>query len=111
MNGFEQIAIVAVLVVAFISLLYAWLLRGTVLKKDKGSKKMQEVWDAIGRLEARRQDMLVRAAGRGIGLLPPEAGHGQGWADGYRMGFARGYSLGKTSRGQLQSGFMALDGS
>jgi len=47
MNGFEQIAIVAVLVVAFISLLYAWLLRGTVLKKDKGSKKMQEVWDAI----------------------------------------------------------------
>ena len=73
--------------------------------------RQQEVWDAIGRLEARRQDMLVRAAGRGIGLLPPEAGHGQGWADGYRMGFARGYSLGKTSRGQLQSGFMALGGS
>jgi K(+)-stimulated pyrophosphate-energized sodium pump len=47
LNNFEQIAIVAVLVVAFISLLYAWLLRGTVMKKDKGSKKMQEVWDAI----------------------------------------------------------------
>jgi K(+)-stimulated pyrophosphate-energized sodium pump len=47
LNNFEQIAIVAVLVVAFISLLYAWLLRGTVLHKDKGSKKMQEVWDAI----------------------------------------------------------------
>ena len=73
--------------------------------------RQQEVWDAIGRLEARRQDMLVRAAGRGIGLLPSEAGHGRGWADGYRMGFARGYSLGKASRGQLQSGFMALDGS
>jgi len=47
LSNFEQIAIVAVLVVAFISLMYAWLLRGTVLKKDKGSKKMQEVWDAI----------------------------------------------------------------
>jgi K(+)-stimulated pyrophosphate-energized sodium pump len=47
MSGFEQIAIVSVLVVALISLLYAWLLRGTVMKKDKGSKKMQEVWDAI----------------------------------------------------------------
>jgi K(+)-stimulated pyrophosphate-energized sodium pump len=47
LNGFEQFAIVGVLVVAFISLLYAWLLRGTVLKKDKGTPKMQEVWDAI----------------------------------------------------------------
>ena len=47
LNGFEQIAIVGVLVVAFISLLYAWLLRGSVLKKDMGTKKMQEVWDAI----------------------------------------------------------------
>lgn len=47
LSDFEQIAIVAVLVVAFISLMYAWLLRGSVLKKDKGSQKMQEVWDAI----------------------------------------------------------------
>jgi K(+)-stimulated pyrophosphate-energized sodium pump len=47
LNGFEQLAIVGVLVIAFISLLYAWLLRGTVLKKDKGTPKMQEVWDAI----------------------------------------------------------------
>ncbi len=45
--SFEQIAILLVLVVAFISLIYAWLLRGSVLKKDKGTKKMQEVWDAI----------------------------------------------------------------
>ena len=45
--GFEQIAIVGVLVTAFISLLYAWLLRGNVLKKDKGTAKMQEVWNAI----------------------------------------------------------------
>jgi len=47
LNDFEQIAIILVLVTAFISLLYAWLLRGVVLKKDKGTKKMQEVWDAI----------------------------------------------------------------
>ncbi len=44
---FEQIAILAVLATAFVSLLYAWLLRGSVLKKDKGTAKMQEVWDAI----------------------------------------------------------------
>ncbi len=47
LNSFEQIAIIAVLVVALISLLYAWLLRGIVLKKDKGTPKMQEVWEAI----------------------------------------------------------------
>lgn len=47
LSSFEQIAILAVLITAFISLLYAWLLRGTVLKKDKGTTKMQEVWDAI----------------------------------------------------------------
>ncbi len=47
LNNFEQIAIVGVLITAFISLLYAWLLRGNVLKKDKGTQKMQEVWDAI----------------------------------------------------------------
>ncbi len=47
LTNFEQIAIAAVLVTAFISLVYAWLLRRLVLKKDKGSEKMQEVWDAI----------------------------------------------------------------
>jgi len=46
-TAFEQIAVLGVLVVALISLLYAWLLRGSVLKKDKGTAKMQEVWDAI----------------------------------------------------------------
>ena len=49
LNDFEQIAIVGVLIVAFISLLYAWLLRGKVLKKDKGTDKMQEVWNAFSR--------------------------------------------------------------
>ena len=47
LNNFEQIAILLVVVTAFVSLLYAWLLRGTVLKKDKGTPKMQEVWNAI----------------------------------------------------------------
>jgi K(+)-stimulated pyrophosphate-energized sodium pump len=47
LNSFEQIAVVGVVVVAFISLIYAWLLRGNVLKKDKGTPKMQEVWNAI----------------------------------------------------------------
>jgi len=47
LSGFEQIAILGVLLTAFISLLYAWLLRKTVLKKDKGTAKMQEVWNAI----------------------------------------------------------------
>ncbi len=47
LNAFEQWAIVAVLITAFISLIYAWLLRGVVMKKDKGTEKMQEVWNAI----------------------------------------------------------------
>ncbi len=46
-TAFEQFAILGVLIVALISLLYAWLLRGSVLKKDKGTEKMQEVWGAI----------------------------------------------------------------
>jgi K(+)-stimulated pyrophosphate-energized sodium pump len=47
LNNFEQFAIIGVVLTAFISLLYAWLLRGRVMKKDKGSAKMQEIWMAI----------------------------------------------------------------
>jgi len=47
LNNFEQVAVVLVLVAAFISLAYASWLRSTVLKKDKGTAKMQEVWNAI----------------------------------------------------------------
>jgi len=47
LNNFEQIAIIGVVITAFISLIYAWLLRGNVLNKDKGTAKMQEVWNAI----------------------------------------------------------------
>jgi K(+)-stimulated pyrophosphate-energized sodium pump len=47
LDAFEQIAIVLVVVTAFLSLAYAWWLRGKVLKNDKGTAKMQEVWNAI----------------------------------------------------------------
>lgn len=47
LNDVEQIFVIGVLITAFISLLYAWLLRGNVLNKDKGTAKMQEVWNAI----------------------------------------------------------------
>jgi K(+)-stimulated pyrophosphate-energized sodium pump len=47
LNPFEQWAVLGVVITAFISLLYAWALRGKVLKKDKGSPKMQEIWNAI----------------------------------------------------------------
>lgn len=47
LNDFEQIAIIGVVVTAIISLIYAWLLRGTVMKKDKGTPEMQKVWNAI----------------------------------------------------------------
>ncbi len=47
LNDFEQVALLFVLLTAFISLGYAWMLRGKVLSKDLGTKKMQEVWNAI----------------------------------------------------------------
>jgi K(+)-stimulated pyrophosphate-energized sodium pump len=47
LNDFEQIAVVCVIVVAIISLVYAWLLRNLVMKKDKGDADMQVIWDAI----------------------------------------------------------------
>jgi K(+)-stimulated pyrophosphate-energized sodium pump len=46
-NTFEQIAMLGIIVVALISLVYAYLLRSHVLKKDKGTEEMQEVWNAI----------------------------------------------------------------
>ncbi len=44
---FERNAIWAVLVIAVIGLLYAILLRSQILKEDKGTERMQEVWGAI----------------------------------------------------------------
>jgi len=47
LNNFEQVALIGVVATAIISLIYAWLLRGNVMNKDKGTAKMQEVWNAI----------------------------------------------------------------
>jgi K(+)-stimulated pyrophosphate-energized sodium pump len=44
---FERFVPWAIIGIAILSLLYALWLRGTVLKKDKGTEKMQEVWNAI----------------------------------------------------------------
>jgi K(+)-stimulated pyrophosphate-energized sodium pump len=44
---FETIAPWAIVGIAILSLLYALWLRGNVLRKDKGTAKMQEVWNAI----------------------------------------------------------------
>ncbi len=47
LSRFEQISIWGVLVIAILGLLYALLLRSQILKEDKGTKQMQEVWGAI----------------------------------------------------------------
>ena len=47
LSPFEQVAIWSVLGVAILGLLYAVLLRGQILKEDKGTPRMQEVWNAI----------------------------------------------------------------
>jgi K(+)-stimulated pyrophosphate-energized sodium pump len=47
LQPFEQVAIWGVLGVAILGLLYAVFLRSQVLREDKGTKKMQEVWGAI----------------------------------------------------------------
>jgi K(+)-stimulated pyrophosphate-energized sodium pump len=47
LNLFEQIAMYTVLVIAILGLGYAILLRAQVLREDKGTAKMQEVWGWI----------------------------------------------------------------
>jgi len=47
MNMFETYAIFGVLGVAILGLAYAVFLRNQVLREDKGTQKMQEVWGAI----------------------------------------------------------------
>lgn len=46
-SAFEVISIWVVLLIAFIGLGYALLLRKQILKQEKGTAKMQEVWNAI----------------------------------------------------------------
>ncbi len=47
LSTFEQIAIWSVLGIAILGLLYAIFLRGQILKEDKGTEKMQKVWNSI----------------------------------------------------------------
>jgi K(+)-stimulated pyrophosphate-energized sodium pump len=47
LTAFEQYAVWAVLGVAVLGLLYAVFLRSQILAEDKGTEKMQEVWNAI----------------------------------------------------------------
>jgi K(+)-stimulated pyrophosphate-energized sodium pump len=47
LTTFEIYGIWAVLGVAILGLLYALVLRAQILREDKGTKKMQEVWEAI----------------------------------------------------------------
>ena len=47
LNTFEQIAIWSVLAIAILGLLYAIFLRYQILREDRGTEKMQEVWNAI----------------------------------------------------------------
>src|SRR5208283_3808185 len=46
-GAFEAVSPWVIIGIAIISLLYAFWLRGSVLKKDKGTEKLQEVWNAI----------------------------------------------------------------
>jgi K(+)-stimulated pyrophosphate-energized sodium pump len=47
LNSTEQIMVWGVILVAFISLLYAWWLWRDTLRRRKGSQTMQDVWQAI----------------------------------------------------------------
>jgi K(+)-stimulated pyrophosphate-energized sodium pump len=47
LSVFEQIAIWGVLCIAIVGLAYAWILRSQILREDKGTAKMQEVWGFI----------------------------------------------------------------
>ncbi len=47
LTPFEQVAILCVLGIAILGLLYALMLRRQILKEDRGSAKMIEVWTAI----------------------------------------------------------------
>src|SRR3990172_646331 len=47
LNQFEQYAMVAVLGVALLGLAYAVFLRNQIMREDKGTNKMQEIWGWI----------------------------------------------------------------
>ena len=47
LSDLEKYAVWSVLGIAIVGLVYAWILRAQILREDKGSAKMQEVWGYI----------------------------------------------------------------
>ncbi len=47
LTGFEQGSVLTVLAIAILGILYAFFLRAQILKQDKGTPRMQEVWGFI----------------------------------------------------------------
>jgi K(+)-stimulated pyrophosphate-energized sodium pump len=47
LSGFEQAAVLTVLVIAILGIIYAFVLRAQILRQDKGTERMQEVWGFI----------------------------------------------------------------
>jgi K(+)-stimulated pyrophosphate-energized sodium pump len=47
LTGFEQAAVLAVLVISLLGIVYAFILRAQILTQDKGTARMQEVWGYI----------------------------------------------------------------
>src|SRR3990172_1036938 len=78
LTAFEQVGIWSVLGVAIVGLLYALFLRGQILREDKGTPKMQEVWNAIREgadTYLRRQlvSILTVALFFSVYIVPPSA--------------------------------------
>src|SRR5687768_16094433 len=47
LSEFEVIAVLAVLTIAILGIIYAFVLRAQILRQDKGTPRMQEVWGFI----------------------------------------------------------------
>src|SRR5215212_5522723 len=47
LSGFEQGAVLTVLAIAILGIVYAFVLRAQILRQDKGTERMQEVWGFI----------------------------------------------------------------
>src|SRR5262245_17191683 len=47
LSDFEKGAVLAVLAIAILGIIYAFWLRAQILRKDKGTERMQQVWGFI----------------------------------------------------------------
>src|SRR6195952_3001747 len=47
LSGFEQSAVLVVLAISIFGIVYAFVLRAQILRQDKGTPRMQEVWGFI----------------------------------------------------------------